>query len=422
MDEFLATLAHFEFIRNGAEPAEPAAPSPIHWQRLGQALFSPLAWACYVALIAAAVMVCIGDPRLAPHRDHVFFTDYLVVVELTLFVGQLPLTLLHELFHVLAGRRLGLRSSVRLGQRLHFLVFETVLDGLVAVPRRQRYLPMLAGMLADVLVTAGLTVTVAAARQPDGSLPLLAKVCLALAFTTLLRIVWQFYFYLRTDVYYLITTVLGCVDLQTTTQQLLRNRINAMLGRTERLVDETRWHPRDRRIARWYAPLAVAGYAVSIGTLAVVFIPLTFRFFGNAIHRVFFAGAASRGEFWDSAALLTLNVLQFAVAGWLALRERRRRAARAFPTPHAEPRTAEYRRTKKEIEMTTAIDPERHLWVKAPNRPRREELISGMLLPPTLASVDAHRRLRGPYTAAGALMRALIPRGAAPVARSSCPP
>ena len=28
---------------------------------------------------------------------------------------------------------------------------------------------------------------------------------------------------------------------------------------------------------------------------------------------------------------------------------------------------------------------------------------------PTIASVDAHRRLRGPYTAAGSILRALVP-------------
>lgn len=327
MDEFVATLAEFEFLRGDADlPA--ADPPPVRWQRLGQALFSAPAWICYTVLVSAAVVLALHDPRLLPRRHNVFFTNYLVVVELTLLLGQLPLTLLHELFHALAGRRLGLRSSVRLGQRLYFLVFETVLDGLVAVPRRKRYLPMLAGMLADVVMMAALTVAAAATRQPDGAFSLLGGVCLALAFTTLLRIVWQFYFYLRTDVYYLITTVLGCVDLQTTTRELLRNRMNALLGRTQRLLDESRWHPRDRRVARWYAPLVVVGYSASIAMLVVVFIPLTWRFFSNAIHRVFLGGATGPGQFWDSTVLLALNVLQLAVAGGLALRERRRRAAR----------------------------------------------------------------------------------------------
>ena len=71
-----------------------------------------------------------------------------------LFAGQALLALVHESFHVLAGRRLGLRTSVRISRRFYYAVYETRLDGLVSVPRRQRYLVILAGLLADVLVVA----------------------------------------------------------------------------------------------------------------------------------------------------------------------------------------------------------------------------------------------------------------------------
>jgi hypothetical protein len=213
---------------------------------------------------------------------------------------------------------------VRLGQRLYFVVFETALDGLVLVPRSKRYLPMLAGLLADVLAMAGLTLVAYATRAPDGRISLVGGVCLALAFTTLPRIVWQFYFFLRTDVYYLITTVLRCVDLQTTTREYLHNRVNSLLGRHQRLVDESRWHPRDRRVARWYAPLMVTGYAAAIVMLFVVVLPLAWDFFGSALRTVFISGGDTPAHFWDSALLLALNALQFALAGVLALRERRR--------------------------------------------------------------------------------------------------
>lgn len=343
LDEFLITLHDLEFLRaDDDEEGILAAPSAdgqqsVRWQRLGQLLFSRPAWALYGCLVALTLALCVRDPGLAPSRQNIFFTRSLLVVELTLFAGQLPLTLVHELFHVLAGRRLGIRSRLRLSHRLYFLVFETVLDGLVAVPRRRRYLPMLAGMVADVLVMSGLTVVAAATRNADGDVSLLGGICLALAFTTLLRIAWQFYFYLRTDVYYLITTVLGCVDLHTTTKELLRNRLNRLLGRTDRLVDEERWHPRDRRVARWYAPLAVAGYAISIAMLLLVFLPLMWRFMDTAITNVFLDGAGSSGQFWDSAGLLALTVAQLALVGGLALRERRqaaRRRRRTVTTDH----------------------------------------------------------------------------------------
>ncbi|MDQ4045370.1 MAG: hypothetical protein M3173_07975, partial [Chloroflexota bacterium] len=48
-------------------------------------------------------------------------------------------------------------------------------------------------------------------------------------------------------------------------------------------------------------------------------------------------------------------------------------------------------------------------WVRGASRADRERAVSELPLPPLLASVDAHRRLRGPYSAAGALMRAIFP-------------
>jgi tetratricopeptide (TPR) repeat protein len=50
-----------------------------------------------------------------------------------------------------------------------------------------------------------------------------------------------------------------------------------------------------------------------------------------------------------------------------------------------------------------------HLWIRGANGARRRAALARLDLPPVLAAVDAHRRLRGPYTAAGTLARALAP-------------
>ncbi|MEW1863798.1 tetratricopeptide repeat protein [Streptomyces sp. NPDC088194] len=50
-----------------------------------------------------------------------------------------------------------------------------------------------------------------------------------------------------------------------------------------------------------------------------------------------------------------------------------------------------------------------HYWIQAPLRADRDRLIRGLSLPPLLATVSAHRHLRGPYTAVGTLLRAIAP-------------
>ncbi|MFE3074023.1 tetratricopeptide repeat protein [Streptomyces sp. NPDC059247] len=50
-----------------------------------------------------------------------------------------------------------------------------------------------------------------------------------------------------------------------------------------------------------------------------------------------------------------------------------------------------------------------HYWISAPHSRRRERLRDALGLPGPSLTADAHRRLRGPYTAAGTLLREIAP-------------
>lgn len=323
----IEALRELDFIADAGEA--PTTAEPVRWQRLGAALFATPAMVGYALLLTWAAVAMIRSPDLVPNYRNLFFTEYFTVIELTLFAGAVPLLILHEAFHVLAARRLGVRSRVTIGRRLYYIVLETSLDGLVTVPRRRRYLPILAGMLVDLLALAALTLAADLTRQADGAFSPAGRLCLALAFATVLRVAWQFFFYLRTDLYVLLSTLLGCVDLHTTAKRLLRNRAMRLLGRPGRRVDETRWHPVDRRAAGWYSWLIVAGYTFSIGTFVFAVAPAVYQMFAGAIGRLSGAGA-SGGQLLDSVVFLSLNLSQIVLTVWLAVRERRQRGARQF--------------------------------------------------------------------------------------------
>ncbi len=325
IEHVLAALDELGFIA-GAEVAH-EEPDPVRGQRLGTVLFSRPALLGYGLLVAWAVLAMVRSPDLAPTYRHLFFTEYFTVIELALAAGALPLIVLHEVFHVLAARRLGLRSRVSVGRRFYYVVLETNLDGLVTVPRRQRYLPILAGMLLDGLAFSTLTLAADLTRAADGAFSPVGRVCLALAFATLLRLAWQLFLYLRTDLYVLVTTLLGCVDLHTTAKRLLRNRVLAAVGRRDRMADESQWHPVDRRVARWYSWLVVAGYTFSLALFVVAVAPAIYRMFAGAIGR--FSGATS-AQLIDSTLFLGLNLSQVLFTVWLAARERRQRRAQKF--------------------------------------------------------------------------------------------
>jgi hypothetical protein len=328
---FLEVLGELGLIAAEGEQTAAGQGGPrVRWQRLGRALFSPPAWAAYAALAAAAVAAVIRQPALAPSYGHLFFTrSSLVILMLGTVAGQLPLVLLHESFHALAGRRLGLNSTLRVGRRFYYVVFVTSLDGLVAVPRAKRYLPMLAGLIADTLAVAALTLAAAPLLHATGAAGLAGRLLLSMAFGGVLRFAWQFYFFLRTDLYYLATTAAGCNDLQTVARALLVNRFWRLAGRPGRMSDPAEWHPRDAAIARWYSWLMAGGYVLLTVMLVTTAFPVGARLTAIAWHEL--TSARSPARIADALAFLGLNFWEPALAAGLAVASwrRRRRPARA---------------------------------------------------------------------------------------------
>lgn len=328
IEHILGALEELEFI---AKPDSAViAATPVKWQRLGAALFSKPAWFAYIAIFGWAVVVMVRTPDAVPTYHSIFFTDYYALIELTLVITVIPLLLAHECFHALAARRLGIRTELGINRRLYMVVLETRMDGLVSVPRGQRYLPILAGVLFDGLAVAVFVIVADLTREPGGAFSFTGRLCLALAFTTFLRIVWQAFIYLRTDFYALVVTVLGCIDLHATTRRLILNRINRLLGRSHKLFDESNWHPTDRRVAAWFSWLTVVGYTASICTLALAALPVLYRFLSGALDRLVGDAPASGGLVADAVVFLSITLAQVGFSSWLAIRDWMSRDQRRF--------------------------------------------------------------------------------------------
>ena len=277
------------------------------WRLVGRAFFSPLAWALYAALFGYCVFLMVQYPYLLPHYQQIFFSPSYTVIELGLFLGGFFPIFFHEWFHMLAGRRLGIPSRLSIGRRLYFVVFETDLTGLWSVPAKARYLPFLAGMVADILFFSLMTIIADLTHVPGDPYSFPSAFCLAMSYATVLRFLWQFYFYLRTDIYYVIITALRCINLHETTKQYLRNRFYRLIGRPDKMQDESLWSSRDRRFAPWYAPVFLLGYAFSIGLSLFVGIPVTYSYLSGVFNHLLYSTPLS-STFWDASIFLSLNV------------------------------------------------------------------------------------------------------------------
>lgn len=319
-EDFLEVLADLGFLlpQGESEPEE----TPVRWQRLGRALFSVPAWVCYLALAVAAVVEIVRVPALRPSYRDLFFTGQISLIPIVLTAAQIPCLLLHESFHTLAGRRLGLPSTLGIGRRLFYLVAETRMDSLLSVPRRRRYLPFLAGMVLDSVLVAGLTL-LAAALRGRGLPAWVPGVCLAVSFSTLLRLLWQFMLHLQTDLYYVAATALRCADLQNATRFFVRAQMRRLLRRAPQPPDEE-WTDRDRQVARYYAPLLISGYVFSIGSLVWAGIPATVRFWSTVFNRLR-GPHTPPAQLVDTGIFVALAATQFGLLAYVTLRDRRAR-------------------------------------------------------------------------------------------------
>jgi len=328
ISDFVETLRELRFVRvEGEQPAE--APR-VRWQWLGRTVFSRPAWAVYLGLLTACAIAVAVRPAVRPAAHNLYFTSSFVAVQLVLTLLQVPATGLHEWFHVLAGRRLGLPTRLGVSTRLYFVVFETRLDGLLGVPRRKRYLPFLAGMLADLLMFCALTL----AAVGLGTASWVGRLALAFAFTALLRLAWQTYVFLRTDLYYVFTTLLGCTNLHEVTSAYLRARFSRVPGIHPPIGDEAQWSARDLAAAPWFALISAVGVVFLLATTVLAVVPLVTMAvtrLGAQLDR----GAAGGPGFWDSVVALFLLFVQIALPVAVSRRDTRRaaRASRGKETP-----------------------------------------------------------------------------------------
>ncbi|WP_431901702.1 hypothetical protein [Nonomuraea sp. bgisy101] len=237
---------------------EPDLP-PSPWDRVRPAhvrwLFSPAANAVVALAALATVAAVVARPRIASGMSGLVWSDSLSFT-LAFAVGSWVLVLVHELSHILAARSLGVRAQLSLGTRLQFLVVQTNVTGVWRLPRRARYRAHLAGMRTDLFLAACAACALYVAENA------VARLVLAICAS---QIVWQFLFFMRTDVYYAFANATGNKNLMADAQAYLRHR-----------GADT---PRGVRVYAWFL---IAGRVLGLAFLLGYTVPITLAVCGQA--------------------------------------------------------------------------------------------------------------------------------------------
>ncbi|HEY2498414.1 MAG TPA: hypothetical protein VGK24_15225 [Candidatus Angelobacter sp.] len=279
-----------------------------------------------LTVVAGAAMV--ADQSLVPRPTDLVFPQYRVASFLIFLCLAFGGMFLHELSHVVAARALGVNSRLGIGHRMWFLVAEADLTGLWGVPKKQRYLPLIAGVITDAVSAAILVLLLYAQDAQWVHLPILAiRICKALVMSYWLRILWQFYIFLRTDIYFVITNYFDCRNLLSDTEEFLKNCVSRFI-RSPRLIDQSHIPAPERRVIRGYSVLWLGGRVLALYVLFAVTLPVVYGYLHD-LFSAFRTGVSANIDGFIDSLLLSLFVVTTLSAGlflWIRGMMRRERA------------------------------------------------------------------------------------------------
>jgi putative peptide zinc metalloprotease protein len=294
--------------------------------RLARPLYSAPAWAVYGVLFCCCLALLTAVPWFRPHYDQLFFLPGPVLSIVVLTVITAPIAMLHELAHWLGARLEGVPARITLSRRYYLMVFQTDLSALWAVPRRRRFGPLLAGMALDVVVISALLG--ARASQFLGwwhPQPFLARLLAALVVALVITVSLQFVVFLRTDIYAVLITGLGCVNLTRISRLRMARAYRRLTAAEEREFAVA--SRRDRDISRWYCWVQLGGALIAAWNFAVFFLPSllhTLRWIGAGLTRY----PPATAEFWYVVGSSVVAFILVAVPPFTYSCDRVRRARR----------------------------------------------------------------------------------------------
>ena len=236
----------------------------------------------YFAIIAYALGCAVMDSRLRVNPN-AFYTDSnrtpLLLLILVLSFVQVSL---HELGHMLAAAKHGIRSRYGIGNRLWMVVAESDLTGILALPKAQRYFPMLAGLLVDLLCAALLTLALRMLFHVGAS-GFTIQLVQAVILQIFIGVTWQFNIFVKTDVYFVLCNYFSYPDLDRDARHYLRGLLHrATRGRLGDPPAALR--PRGLHGLRVFAAVWLLGRIGSLVILFGVFLPTMAEYIRSAVH------------------------------------------------------------------------------------------------------------------------------------------
>ena len=354
IEDFLDALQQEGFVQPrdaAAVPEAAAQPAPkrsrrswsMEWlpERTARRLLSAPILIVLGLISVAGVAVNVIDPQTMPTPKALLFPVNFAALTWATFSLALVGVALHEFAHGVAARAAGIPARLGLGNQLYVLVAQTDLSGIWLVPKRRRYLAFMVGSLVDLVSYSILAMVVYTGRHGWYHLPRNADLLISAVMLTYgTRVAWQWFFFLRTDGYYVVATALNCKSLLTDTEDYLYNKMTA-LRRAPQRVDQSAIPAREMRVVRWFAPVWIVGRFFAVGFFLLVGIPVLWGYCYQVLLLV--TGGHTRFTSIDFATIAVLGLMLDGGGLYLWLRSMYRRGRQRYAARQAARLTSDER-------------------------------------------------------------------------------
>jgi len=266
----------------------------------------------YSLIFLTAVYICFTAPTTIFNPRAFYFEDNLSLSLIYILLLGSFFVFLHELAHMTAASVLGVNSKLGFGNRLWNIVAEADLSGILALPKHQRYFPLGAGMLMDIINISMLSIIIYYIDNhtiiSNYHVQILQAAILQIAIT----LTWQFNLFLRTDVYYIFCSYFTYPNLDQEARVFIRSFFK------KNVIDYKYYN---KRILKYFSIIWVLGRLISLLFLFVVIIPIMFEY-AKDIYQSFSDKGSYSLQAWDVALFSFICLVIFVIGMFMWIKEK----------------------------------------------------------------------------------------------------
>ncbi|MEH7494488.1 hypothetical protein [Neobacillus niacini] len=235
-------------------------------QRMGKFFFNNFTYPLFAVVFIINIILFLLHPSLFPRHDDIFVFDIMVINVIFWMVFTFLFVLIHEFGHVLAMRAYNLPTKLEIGHRMFFVVLLTDMSSVWKLTPKDRNVLFLAGLCFDsVLLFISLIVQL---MFPNGHWFIIGLMNLAV-FDTVLRMIYQCCFYMKTDLYFVLENITGCYNLMEMAQKTISKRFSFFNSKSSKELVFSE----ERNIVFLFSIFYCIGVIITILLYIIYFIP-----------------------------------------------------------------------------------------------------------------------------------------------------